>query len=234
MKKSAKWILLSTTMLFLAACTADEAQENSNDALPANSANEDGNVEFNSSERDASSTLIVYYSLPEAGGVDAVAGSSRVVNDGEVVGNTQQVAYWAEEQTGADLFQIETVEEYPGDHDELVEQGTEEHENDSRPEIADYIDNIDDYDTILFGHPIWLADLPSPVYSFLEDIDFSGKTIIPFSTHGGNAVTDTKETIADLQPQAEVEIDNGLTISRDDVPEARQEVNDWLTQIGFE
>ncbi|MGX7197592.1 flavodoxin [Enterococcus olivae] len=228
MKTIIKTVLLASTVFVLTACTSDEQQETTNSISTGNS------QDFISEERDPERTLIVYFSMPETGGVDAVAGSSRVVTDeDEVLGNVQQMAYWIEEQTGSDVFQINTVDAYPGDHDELVAQGEAENENNFRPEIADQIENLEDYDTILFGYPIWVYDLPSVVYSFLEDTDFSGKTIIPFNAHGGSEFTGTREAIAELEPNATVEIDNGLTISRNDVPNAQQEVVDWLTDIGY-
>lgn len=228
MKTIIKTVLLASTVLVLTACTPDEQQETTNLNSTENS------QDFISEERDPERTLIVYFSMPETGGVDAVAGSSRVVTDeDEVLGNVQQMAYWIEEQTGSDVFQINTVDAYPGDHDELVAQGEAENENNFRPEIANQIENLEDYDTILFGYPIWVYDLPSVVYSFLEDTDFSGKTIIPFNAHGGSEFTGTREAIAELEPNATVEIDNGLTISRNDVPNAQQEVVDWLTDIGY-
>lgn len=228
MKTIIKTVLLASTVLVLTACTPDEQQETTNSNSTENS------QYFISEERDPERTLIVYFSMPETGGVDAVAGSSRVVTDeDEVLGNVQQMAYWIEEHTGSDVFQINTVDAYPGDHDELVTQGEAENENNFRPEIADQIENLEDYDTILFGYPIWVYDLPSVVYSFLEDTDFSGKTIIPFNAHGGSEFTGTREAIAELEPNATVEIDNGLTISRNDVPNAQQEVVDWLTDIGY-
>lgn len=228
MKTIIKTVLLASTVLVLTACAPDEQQEATSSVSTGNS------QDFISEEREPERTLIVYFSMPETGGVDAVAGSSRVVTDeDEVLGNVQQMAYWIEEQTGSDVFQINTVDAYPGDHDELVAQGEAENESNFRPEIANHIENLEDYDTILFGYPIWVYDLPSVVYSFLEDTDLSGKTIIPFNAHGGSEFTGTREAIAELEPNATVEIDNGLTISRNDVPNAQQEVVDWLTDIGY-
>lgn len=228
MKSVFKMILFTSTIITLAGCASDEPEETNSPG-----SNEDS-AEFSTADRDPNRTLIAYFSMPETGGTDAVAGSSRVVTEeDEVLGNTEQMAYWIEEETGADLFQITTVEDYPGDHDELVEQGEEENETNFRPEIADQIENLDDYDTILLGYPIWVYDLPGVLYSFLEETDFSGKTIIPFNAHGGSGFGDTRESIAELQPDADVEIDNGLTISRDDVPDAQQEVLDWAQDIGY-
>ena len=68
--------------------------------------------------------------------------------------------------------------------------------------------------------------MPMPLYTFLEEYDFSGKTIIPFTAHGGSGFSDTVSTIADLQPDAEVS-DSGLSISRNDVADAESEISSW-------
>lgn len=107
------------------------------------------------------------------------------------------------------------------------------------PEIPDRsrvllltIENFDSYDTVFLGYPNWNADLPMPLYTFLESYDFSGKTIIPFTTHGGSGFSGTIRTIESLQPDADV-IEDGLSISRRDVPDAQQEVADWTADLGF-
>ena len=71
-----------------------------------------------------------------------------------------------------------------------------------------------------------------PLYTFLEEYDFSGKTIIPFTTHGGSGFSRTIQTIAELQPDAEV-ISDGLSISRNNVPEAESEVINWVNGLGL-
>lgn len=107
------------------------------------------------------------------------------------------------------------------------------------PEIPDRsrvllltIENFDSYDTVFLGYPNWNADLPMPLYTFLESYDFSGKTIIPFTTHGGSGFSGTIRTIESLQPDADV-IEDGLSISRRNVPDAQQEVADWTAGLGF-
>jgi flavodoxin len=100
---------------------------------------------------------------------------------------------------------------------------------DYRPAIAKPLKNFQDYDTIFLGYPNWWADLPMILYTFLETYDFSGKRIIPFSTHGGSGFSGTIRTIADLQPKAEV-VRNGYTVSRDVVAEAAPEVTRWVKE----
>lgn len=119
--------------------------------------------------------------------MDTVAGASRVAVDGEVLGNNQYIAQLIRKEVGGDLFSIETVQEYPTTHEPLLEFAYEEKADNARPELATQIEDPDSYDVIFLGYPNWNADLPMLLYTFLEEYDFSGKTIIPFTTHGGIA-----------------------------------------------
>lgn len=177
--------------------------------------------------------LIAYFSVPEdvdTTGVDAVSGASIVVSDGEKLGNTQYVAELIQDAIGGDLFRIETVAPYPLDHEPLVDQASEEKAAAVRPELSAQVENFEQYDAVLLGYPNWWADLPMPVYSFLESYDFSGKTIIPFITHGGSRASRTVETISALQPDASVYSD-ALVLSRNDVASSSGEVTNWITDI---
>ena len=176
--------------------------------------------------------LIAYFSVPETDGTDTVAGASRVSADGQVMGNNEYVAHLIQQQTGGDLFAIETEQEYPGTHDELLDFAYNEMTEGARPALASQIENLDSYDTIFLGYPNWNADLPMPLYTFLEEYDLSGKTIIPFTTHGGSGFSGTIDTIQELQPNAQV-VQDGLSISRNNVPDAAGEVADWVAGLGF-
>ena len=94
------------------------------------------------------------------------------------------------------------------------------------PELATHIENVEQYDMIFLGYPNWWGDMPQPLYTFLEEYDFSGKTIIPFNSHGGSGFSNTIEEIKKLQPNATVR-DDGLSISRNDVADSEQEITDW-------
>ena len=176
--------------------------------------------------------MIAYFSVPETDGVDAVAGASRVVVDGEVLGNTQYIAQLIQQQTGGDLFRIETVQEYPGSHDPLLEFAYNERAEGARPELAAQMENLDSYDIIFLGYPNWNADLPMPLYTLLEQTDLSGKTIVPFTTHGGSGFSRTIQTIQELQPNATV-VSDGLSISRNSVAQAESDVASWVSGLGL-
>lgn len=133
--------------------------------------------------------------------------------------------------TGADLFSIQTSVDYPGDIDELIDYASSEQEEDVRPELTSHIENLDDYDTVFIGYPLWWYDLPQVMDSFFDEYDFSGKTLIPFDVHNGSRLSDTVETIQELEPDARV-ITNGFAISQSTVAEetesVAEEVSSWL------
>lgn len=85
---------------------------------------------------------------------------------------------------------------------------------------------------IFLGYPNRNADLPMPLYTFLEEYDFSGKTIIPFTTHGGSGFSRTIQTIQELQPDATI-IEDGLSISRNSVPDAQADVTEWVAGLNL-
>lgn len=176
--------------------------------------------------------LVAYFSVMETDGVDTVAGASRVAVNGEVLGNNEYIAQIIQRETGGDLFSIETVQDYPTTHDPLLEFAYNEKADDARPELATQIENLDSYDVIFLGYPNWNADLPMPLYTFLEEYDFSGKTIIPFTTHGGSGFSRTIQTISDLQPNATV-VSDGLSISRNSVSGAESDVVDWVSGLNL-
>ena len=178
---------------------------------------------------DNENILIAYFSVPEnvdTDGIDANSGASIVVKNKDVHGNMQYMAMTIQEAIGGELFRIETTEEYPLEHETLVNQAKEEQNEDVRPELATHIEDVEQYDIIFLGYPNWWGDMPQPLYTFLEEYDFSGKTIIPFNSHGGSGFSNTIEEIKKLQPNATVR-DDGLSISRNDVADSAQEITDW-------
>jgi len=180
--------------------------------------------------------LIAYFTAPEdvePDGVDAVAEASIVVSEGEKLGNTEYVARLIQQAAGGELFRIETVQAYPLDHDPLVDQAADEQDEDARPQLASHIENLDQYETILLGYPNWWGDLPMPLYSFLEEYDFGGKTVIPFVTNGGSGASRTIDTISELEPEAQI-YEDALVISRNDVADSAKTVTDWAKGLALQ
>ena len=182
-----------------------------------------------------SNTLVVYFSMPETTDPDNMTveeANSTVVIDGEVLGNTQYMAYVIAENQNADIFRIEPETPYPTDHETLVDLAAEEQDSNARPAIKDQIENIDDYDVIFLGYPNWWGDMPMILYTFLEEYDLSDKTVIPFNTHGGSGFSNTVNTIRELEPEADVQ--EGLSISRSQIQDAKPEIIAWLNSLDIE
>lgn len=151
-------------------------------------------------------------------------------------GNTAVVADAIAEITGADKFEIKTVKAYPQAYRETTDVAKKEQQDNARPEIVGKPENLKDYDTVFLGYPIWWSDLPMAVYTFLENNDFSGKTIVPFCTSAGSYMTGKESRIADHAKGATV-LNKGLGLpgrmSQDDPKAVKSEVEKWLKEIGY-
>lgn len=196
----------------------------------------EGTAEAESSEAGAQSSLLVAYfsyaenaALPDD--VDASASASIQPWNGALTGNTGVVADMIAQATGADLFSIRTVEQYPDTYDATIDQGQQEQSDGARPELATHLENLDSYDTIFLGFPNWWGDMPMAVYTFLDEVDLSGKTVIPFITSGGSGFSNTISTIQEMEPQATVQ--EGLSISGSSATGAQQQVESWLSELGL-
>lgn len=212
--------LLSVAVCLMAACSDDEPNGDSGNQNP---------------EEVVPGTdhkiLIAYFSEPLPDGVDAVTSASRVIVGGDLYGSVQYVATVIGEATGGDMVRIQTVQPYPDNFDDLADRADQERQNDVYPEIATNIETFDNYDVIFVGYPIWWYQMPMPMYSFFAKYNFNGKTIIPFSTHGGSGWSGTLEDIAELEPEATMV--NGYSISRNNTMTSRNGILNWLQEIGM-
>lgn len=145
--------------------------------------------------------------------------------------NTETVANFIHDAVGGDIVKLETEEPYTDNYNDLLDIAQEEQRENARPILSTQIDNIEDYDTIFLGYPIWWGDMPMALYTFLDEYDLSGKTIAPFVTSGGSGLSGTPSDIEDEEPNATVT--EGLSIRDDNVESLQSEVNKWLSEIGF-
>lgn len=204
----------------------EKANGNKTNAVNANNDvnnNANDNENNNNEETQKSKILVAYFSR---------ADENYAVGTVEV-GNTEIMAKNIAELTGGDLFKIEPVQPYPASYDETTEIAQQEKNQNSRPELKNEINNIDEYDTIFIGYPIWWSDMPMCVYTFLEDYDFSNKTIIPFNTHEGSGSSGTYATIKNKL--ANSNILDGLSIRGKDAREdsSKQDIEDWIKGLNF-
>ena len=150
-------------------------------------------------------------------------------------GNTAIVAEYIAQKTGAQTFEIKPATPYPDEYEACTELAKKELESNARPALAKNIDTLEQYDTIFLGYPIWWGALPRVIMTFLESNDFSGKTIIPFCTHGGSGLAGTEREIAAACPNAKVL--DGLAIvgksAQNDSAAVQKEVDTRLKELGY-
>lgn len=234
MKKILSILLVSTAALGLIACS-NERNDVGNSTANQKPTNTEDSINNDFYVNRDGKVLIAYFSMPEdidVDDVDAVSGASIVVKDNQVFGNVEYMANVINKTIGGNLFQIKTEEDYPLNHEALVDRAAQEQDDNARPVLSTHVENIDAYDTIFLGYPNWWGDMPQAFYTFLEEYDLSGKTIIPFCPHGGSGFSNTINTIEELQPNATISED-GLSISRDDVVNSEDTIVEWLNDLGF-
>ncbi len=142
------------------------------------------------------------------------------------VGNTEVIANYIRDITGADVFKIEPMKEYPHDYNECIKVSKEESDTNARPPIKSYLDSVDEYDVIYLGYPIWWGKMPMCVLTFLDHYNFNGKIIRPFCTHEGNGLGNTVTDLAKMLHGAEVK--PGLGVQGSTVATAKNIVEEWL------
>lgn len=146
-------------------------------------------------------------------------------------GNTRRIASQIHERVGGDLVEIEMTKPYSRSYNTCLEESLRDLQAGARPPLRTRISNFDRYEVIFLGYPTWWATIPMPVATFLESYDFSGKTIIPFNSHGGGRLGQTVSTIAKLCPNAAIR--KALSISYGGGNTLRQDIESWLQENGI-
>ncbi|MBQ3290743.1 MAG: flavodoxin [Mogibacterium sp.] len=227
--------ILMIAMLSLSILTACGSNGEETAAEEQNSAEvteQEDTEEAESSDSSAAETLVVYFTrigntdggFPE--GVDATTSASLQQTDGGLKGNAQLISEWISDETGGDMFAIESEEIYPADYNATVDKASKDQAADLRPALKSHVDNMDQYKTVVIVFPNWWGDLPMPVYSFFDEYDLSGKEIIVYVTHEGSRYSGTIDTISELEPEADVK--EGLSIRGGEVADSETEVRDSI------
>ncbi len=170
-----------------------------------------------------------------SGNVESSSAQSNGQNGGNILivyfswgGNTRGIAQEIQRQTGAELFEIEMVTPYSTDYNTVLDQAQEAQNNQDRPELSTHVEDMDQYDIILLGYPNWWASIPMPVASFLEEYDFTGKTIVPFCSHGGGRFGQSLTAITKLASDAV--LGEGLAINYSGGSRMPDDVTAWLKE----
>lgn len=146
-------------------------------------------------------------------------------------GNTEKLANKIHSKVGGDIIKVEPVEPYSDDYDAVVNQVQKDQQNNYMPEIKTKIDNINDYDIVILGSPIWWYKIANPLATFISENNLEGKTIIPFVTHGGYGAGQTLEQIKKLAQKSKVLSE--LSIEGTSVDNSDKEIDEWLQNVGL-
>lgn len=170
-------------------------------------------------------TLVVYFS--RTGEQYSVGNITK--------GNTAIVAEMIANETNGDLFEVKLQNDnYPAGYTELTQVAKQEKSQNTRPAIIGDIENFDDYDVVFVGSPVWWADMPMALYTFIEKHDWSGKTVVPFVTHEGSGLSAIP---ANLKKATGAKTLSGLAVygheAQNSQDKVKAKVSAWLKELGF-
>ena len=241
MKKTMPFLLVLGMLLALTACGGTTSGQSSS-TPPADSqtteAASEGSQEQSEQpqdlgETDSSRILIAYFTWadntvvedPSSVDVDATT-SASVLSPG----NAAKLASWIQQEVGGDLHSIVVEEPYSSDYDQCLDRAADEKADNARPALTSHVDNMEDYDIVFLGFPNWWYTLPMPVLTFVEAYDWSGKTVIPFVTHGTGGLSSTIRDLTAALPE-DVTILEPIGVYRPDVNDSQPAVQEWIAGL---
>ena len=252
MRQKRLFVVLAAIVLALTACTAATETGQSASAptafptsaisptpapittpQPESSAESEPSTSPESTEAETSSILIAYFTWaentvvedPSSVDVDATTSASVLLP-----GNAAKLAGWIQQEVGGDLFSIVVDEPYSSDYDECLDRAADEKAQNARPALVNHVEDMSRYDVVFLGFPNWWYTVPMAVHTFLEEYDFSGKTIVPFVTHGTGGLASTIEDITADLPE-NVTILEPIGVYRPDVDSAQGAVQEWFAGL---
>lgn len=169
-----------------------------------------------------SKTLIVYYSRK---GENYWNGSIKKLSKG----NTEVVAEMIADITGGDLFEVDTVKPYAEDYYTCTDEAKKELRERARPKLKNYLDSLEDYDTVFVGYPNWWGTMPMAMFSFLEHYDLTGKRILPFCTNEGSGMGSSERDLKKICKGARIE--SGLSIHGAEAANSCGKVEAWVRKL---
>lgn len=140
-------------------------------------------------------------------------------------GNTEVIAEYIRDLTGAELFKVEPKNKYASDYDTCIEEAKDRQNTHDAP-IVEEVPDLSSYEVIYVGAPVYWGDLPEEMVTALKDIDFTGKIIRPFTTHEGSGLGNIPNELKRVCKGATVT--DGLAIRGSSVNSARNRVEDWI------
>ena len=244
MKKPMTFLLVLGMLLSMAACGKSQAGqslstpplESQTAASPSEESPEQSEQPQNTDENESSNILVAYFTWadntvvadPSSVDVDAATFASVLAP-----GNAAKLASWIQQEVGGDLHSIVVEEPYSSDYDECLDRAADEKAENARPALASHVDNMEDYDIVFLGFPNWWYTLPMPVLTFVEEYDWSGKTVVPFVTHGTGGLSSTIRDLTAALPE-DVTILEPIGVYRPEVDASQSAIQEWIAGLDLE
>lgn len=163
--------------------------------------------------------LVIYFSRADE---NYFGGAMRYIDKG----NTEVIAEYIRDICDADLFKVERKVPYSKDYMTCIDEAKVEQRKGERPELVACLDNIDDYDTVFIGAPIYWGTMPQPMFTQLERLNFQGKVVMPFTTHEGSGLANVVKDVQKIAQGATVK--PGLAIVGPKARDAKGQVEQWI------
>ena len=246
MKRPVALLVLLTLLCSLTVCGGNPTSQSISDVpessqnaeeIPDTPLNTDPpTVSQSSGETGNSNILIAYFTWadntvvedPSSVDVDATTSASVLAP-----GNTAKLASWIQQEVGGDLHSIVVEEPYSSDYDQCLDRAADEKADNARPALASHVDNMEDYDIVFLGFPNWWYILPMPVLTFVEEYDWSGKTVVPFVTHGTGGLSSTIRDLTAALPE-DVTILEPIGVYRPEVDASQSAIQEWIAGLDLE
>ena len=225
MKKRSAVLMVMVAVMALCVALVGCGARNATDSSSATSSS--GESQKKTSE--GSSATSTTESATEA--APATTSSKPLVVYFSYTGNVDTMAHWIADEAGADLVRVTAKEAYPEDYNATVDRAKQEQDAGTHPAINVDLtaEQLAGHDTVYFGFPVWWYDIPMPMYTFLETYDLSGKTVIPFFSHGGSSNgANSLPTLEKLAKGAKVRSGDAISILGDKVAASEQDVRSWV------
>jgi flavodoxin len=236
MKNRGYILILGSVLFFFLCCEARAAGNSAGTPAETNRTNTAQRSASDSPAGNAKRPLIAYFSrvgntaYDNPDRIDASSAASFNMVNGILKGNAQLLAEMIQENTGGDLFPIVTEIKYAEGRNEVEGYAREEQRSNERPALTSHVQDMEGYDTVFIVYPNWWFDMPMAVYSFLEEYDFSGKTVIPLATSASSGFSGSQNTLKEMLYGSVLL--NGLAVRAVNAADAKNNVRKWLREIG--
>ena len=246
MKRPVALLVLLTLLCSLTACGGNPTTQSVSDVpessqhaeeIPDAPLNSDPPTVSQSPGKAGNSNILIAYFTwadntvvedPSSVDVDATTSASVLAP-----GNTAKLASWIQQEVGGDLHSIVVEEPYSSDYDQSLDRAADGKAENARPALASHVDNMEDYDIVFLGFPNWWYTLPMPVLTFVEEYDWSGKTVVPFVTHGTGGLSSTIRDLTAALPE-DVTILEPIGVYRPEVDDSQNAVQEWIAGLDLE